>query len=97
MNATAQGAEARRPGPAARCALCLIRGYQLFLSPWLGARCRFLPTCSEYAAESIRRFGFVRGLGLGLRRIMRCHPFCSGGYDPVPERDAAPPPGPHSH
>jgi len=62
----------------------LIRGYQLMLSPILGRHCRFTPTCSQYASEAIARYGAARGCWLGFRRILRCQPFCSGGYDPVP-------------
>ena len=62
----------------------LIRAYQLMLSPFLGNRCRFTPSCSHYASEAIGRHGTWRGGGLALRRIFRCHPFCPGGYDPVP-------------
>ncbi len=63
-----------------------IRGYQLGLSPWLGMRCRYLPTCSAYAIEAIERFGPVRGAWLAAARIGRCHPWGGTGYDPVPER-----------
>ena len=62
----------------------LIRAYQLVLSPLLGPRCRFTPTCSEYAMTAITRFGTVRGGWLALRRIGRCHPLHPGGHDPVP-------------
>jgi len=62
----------------------LIRAYQLLLSPILGGQCRFIPSCSEYAVEAIDRHGSVRGCWLTLRRIVRCQPFCQGGYDPVP-------------
>ena len=61
----------------------LIRVYQLLLSPILPPSCRFLPSCSDYAAEAIRRHGPIAGLGLAARRIARCHPWGSGGYDPV--------------
>ena len=63
----------------------LIRGYQLFLSPVLGNNCRFDPTCSAYAMESIARHGAVRGTWLGARRILRCHPWGGHGHDPVPD------------
>lgn len=62
----------------------LIRAYQLAVSPWLGNRCRFHPSCSEYSMEALRRHGVMRGLWLGIRRIGRCHPWHPGGYDPVP-------------
>ncbi|UCG72642.1 MAG: membrane protein insertion efficiency factor YidD [Chromatiales bacterium] len=67
----------------------LIGVYQRYVSPLLGSRCRFQPTCSAYAREAIDRFGLVRGGWLSLRRLARCHPFAPGGYDPVPERPAA--------
>jgi hypothetical protein len=63
----------------------LIRGYQLIVSPWLGPRCRFHPTCSHYASEAIGRHGALRGSWLAARRLGRCHPWHPGGYDPVPE------------
>lgn len=62
----------------------LIRAYQVLLSPFLGRHCRFTPSCSQYAAEAIRRYGALRGSWLAVKRIGRCHPFCGGGYDPVP-------------
>jgi uncharacterized protein len=62
-----------------------IRGYQLGISPMLGPRCRFYPSCSCYALAAIERYGIGRGLWLGLRRLLRCHPFAQGGYDPVPD------------
>ena len=61
-----------------------IRGYQLVLSPILGPRCRHLPGCSEYAMEAIRVHGPLAGGWLAVRRIARCHPFGTSGYDPVP-------------
>ncbi len=65
--------------------LWLIQAYQLLVSPWLGPCCRFYPTCSAYALTAIERFGIVYGSWLALRRVVRCHPFHPGGYDPVPE------------
>ena len=61
-----------------------IRAYQLLLSPFLGNHCRFTPSCSQYATEAIDRYGAWRGCWLTMRRIVRCQPFCPGGYDPVP-------------
>jgi uncharacterized protein len=63
-----------------------IRAYQLVISPMLGPRCRFYPSCSCYAHTAIERYGILRGFWLGLRRLLRCHPFAEGGYDPVPDK-----------
>ncbi|HEY9705374.1 MAG TPA: membrane protein insertion efficiency factor YidD [Allocoleopsis sp.] len=65
----------------------LIRGYQMFISPIFPPSCRFQPTCSHYTLESIERFGVIRGGWLGVNRILRCHPFHPGGYDPVPKKE----------
>ncbi|MEW5908208.1 MAG: membrane protein insertion efficiency factor YidD [Thermodesulfobacteriota bacterium] len=65
--------------------LFIIRIYQYTLSPVLGPACRFYPSCSSYAHEAISRFGVLSGSILALKRILRCHPFSSGGFDPVPE------------
>lgn len=67
-------------------ALLLIRFYQLVLSPYLGGRCRFVPSCSNYALEAFETHGSKRAAWLSLRRICRCHPFGGHGYDPVPLR-----------
>jgi len=61
----------------------LLKFYKAAVSPWLPPSCRFVPTCSEYACEAIERHGALRGSWMGLRRLLRCHPFHSGGYDPV--------------
>ncbi|WP_456267278.1 membrane protein insertion efficiency factor YidD [Kushneria sp. AK178] len=66
--------------------IALVRVYQYGISPLIGPRCRFWPTCSNYAIEAIQRHGAVRGGWLALRRLLRCHPFCAGGVDPVPEK-----------
>jgi putative membrane protein insertion efficiency factor len=68
--------------------LGLIRAYQLTLSPWLGRTCRYDPTCSQYAAEAIARFGCARGLWLAAKRLGRCHPWGRSGYDPVPAAES---------
>ena len=70
---------------AAKIMLVFIRVYQFTLSTFMGKQCRFYPSCSYYAADAIRLHGARRGGWLGLRRIMRCHPWNPGGYDPVPE------------
>jgi len=62
----------------------LIRIYQYAISPFLGRRCRFFPSCSEYTAEAVARHGAGKGALLGLKRIVRCHPWNAGGFDPVP-------------
>ncbi|MDQ1603263.1 MAG: uncharacterized protein QOE01_1108 [Actinomycetota bacterium] len=64
-----------------------IRAYQLVVSPWLGPRCRFYPSCSAYAVEAIAVHGILRGPYLAARRLLRCHPWNPGGVDPVPPRD----------
>ncbi|WP_440996681.1 membrane protein insertion efficiency factor YidD [Arhodomonas sp. SL1] len=63
----------------------LLRAYQYLISPLIGPRCRFLPSCSHYAVEAIERHGPLRGIGLALRRLLRCHPGHPGGLDPVPD------------
>ena len=62
----------------------LLRVYRLLISPWLGANCRFEPTCSTYAIEALRKHGLLRGTRLAVSRIARCHPWGGSGYDPVP-------------
>ncbi len=62
----------------------LIRFYQKYISPLKGApSCRFIPTCSQYAYEAFEKYGAVKGAYLAVRRLLRCHPFCKGGYDPL--------------
>lgn len=69
-----------------RVLIALVKGYRLLLSPWLGASCRFEPTCSAYAIEALERHGAIAGTGLTAYRIVRCQPWCRGGHDPVPAR-----------
>ena len=63
----------------------LVKGYRLLLSPWLGSACRFEPTCSRYALGALESHGAVIGTYLTIARLARCHPWCAGGLDPVPE------------
>lgn len=60
-----------------------LRGYKLLISPLLPSACRFRPTCSEYMLEAVERYGALKGVWLGIKRLSRCHPFHEGGYDPV--------------
>ncbi|BCX12752.1 MAG: putative membrane protein insertion efficiency factor [Thermosynechococcus sp.] len=74
----------------AKALILLIRLYQGWISPLLLPTCRYTPTCSAYAVEAIARFGAVKGTYLAIRRILRCHPFAAGGYDPVPHLEQPP-------
>jgi putative membrane protein insertion efficiency factor len=64
--------------------IALVKAYRFFLSPWLGSACRFEPTCSLYAIEALQEKGAAQGSYLIVKRLARCHPWCDGGYDPVP-------------
>ena len=63
----------------------LVRGYRLLLSPWIGSACRFEPTCSVYSLQALEQHGAAAGSYLTVRRLARCHPWCEGGLDPVPQ------------
>jgi hypothetical protein len=63
--------------------IALLKGYKLWISPWLPSACRYRPTCSEYMMDAIAAHGALRGVWMGLKRLGRCHPFHEGGYDPV--------------
>lgn len=67
--------------------LFLIKIYQKFISPLFPGKCRFYPTCSNYTYQAIQEYGSIRGLYLGIKRILKCHPFNDGGYDPIPKKD----------
>ena len=67
-----------------RVLVAIVGGYRLLLSPWIGSQCRFEPTCSAYALQALEQHGAVGGSYLAARRILRCHPWCAGGFDPVP-------------
>ena len=72
-----------------RCLRALVRGYQRTLSPFIGNQCRFHPSCSHYALDALAQYGAIRGVWLTVRRLLRCHPFNPGGFDPVPEATAS--------
>lgn len=67
-----------------RLLIAVVQAYRLLLSPWLGSACRFEPTCSAYALQALQQHGALGGSYLAARRIVRCHPWCAGGHDPVP-------------
>ena len=69
-----------------RGAIALLRGYQRWISPLLGARCKYLPTCSDYAVQAVRQYGVLRGFVLAGWRLLRCNPWSHGGYDPVSDQ-----------
>lgn len=71
---------------AQRCLILLVQGYRLLFKPWLGNACRFEPTCSAYALQALQQHGALAGGTLAAGRLLRCHPWCDGGCDPVPER-----------
>ena len=67
--------------------IILIRGYQLIASPLIGSNCRFMPTCSEYAINAFKSYGLIKGFFLTIKRIGKCHPWGSHGYDPIPTKE----------
>ena len=67
-----------------RFLIAIVRGYQRYISPAFPRHCRFMPTCSHYAIEALQIYGALKGMALTIWRILRCNPFCRGGYDPVP-------------
>ncbi len=83
--------------PLAHIVALPVRAYRLLFSPWVGHGCRYQPTCSAYALEALERHGAIRGGWLALRRILRCHPIGSSGYDPVPGADPAHDAGRRAH
>jgi uncharacterized protein len=89
MADSANGAPAGRVTRPARLLMLPISGYRRLLSPLLGPRCRFAPSCSEYALGALAEHGALRGLWLAISRLARCHPFNPGGYDPVPAKRQA--------
>lgn len=68
----------------ARILIALVKAYQYLLSPFFGQQCRFYPTCSEYSIQALQKHGALRGSYYTLRRLVRCHPWCDGGHDPIP-------------
>jgi hypothetical protein len=73
-----------------RALMALVQAYRLLLKAWIGSACRFEPTCSAYALEALDLHGAIRGSILSAKRLLRCHPYCQGGHDPVPERTTTP-------
>jgi putative membrane protein insertion efficiency factor len=63
--------------------IALLKGYKMFISPYIARSCRYTPTCSEYAIEAVERFGALKGAVMALKRVIRCNPFSAGGHDPV--------------
>jgi putative membrane protein insertion efficiency factor len=84
VGSTASRSDGRSIALPGRVLLALIAAYQGILSPFLGGFCRFVPSCSAYAAEAVREHGAGKGTRLAILRLLRCHPFHRGGYDPVP-------------
>ena len=73
-----------------RCLLSLISFYQMAISPYIGGHCRFRPTCSEYTRTALQDHGILKGLWLGIRRLLKCHPYSAeGGWDPVPPAETS--------
>jgi putative membrane protein insertion efficiency factor len=75
--------------PVQSLLILLVKGYRLLLKPWLGNACRFEPTCSAYTLAALQQHGAAAGTYLGAARLLRCHPWCDGGLDPVPEQPPA--------
>ena len=73
-------------GALKRIMIGAIRAYQILISSWMPPRCRFYPSCSQYTLQAVESYGPAKGTWLGLRRLMRCHPWNEGGYDPLPEK-----------
>lgn len=73
-----------------RALICLVQGYRLLFKAWLGSACRFEPTCSAYALQALAQHGAARGVWLASGRLLRCHPYCDGGCDPVPQHFTRP-------
>lgn len=69
-----------------RILVLFIKTYQLLISPLLGARCRFYPSCSQYTIEALEHYGMVKGFFMSVKRLFRCHPYCKCGYDPVKKK-----------
>jgi hypothetical protein len=73
-----------------RTLMALVQAYRLLLKAWIGNACRFEPSCSAYALQALERHGAAKGSLLTAKRLLRCHPYCQGGHDPVPEKTSTP-------